>query len=86
MRPSIKYALREQGVSNANTKRIYCNSIFAVTWDLVKKKYERVSISFWRTNYIFEENRREHAALGYLWKQIGYCIALLVFRAIGKVV
>jgi len=38
MRPPIKYAQRELGVSETDTKRVYCNSIVTVTSNLVKKK------------------------------------------------
>jgi len=86
MRPPIKYALRQEGVSETDTKRVYCNSIFAVTCDLVKKRLDRISTSFWRTNYILEENRHEHAVHGHLWKQIGFCLVLLAFRFVGRAI
>jgi len=42
MRPPIKYAQRELGVSETDTKRVYCNSIVTVTSNLVKKKTRRI--------------------------------------------
>ena len=84
MSPFIKYAQRELGVGD--TKSIYRTSIFTRPFNLVKKRARRISTSFWRTNYILEENRREHASLGHLWKQIGFCLSLLVFRFVGRVV
>jgi len=86
MRPPIKYAQRELGVSETDTKRVYCNSIVTVTSNLVKKNYEHFSRSFWIANFRLEENRRDHADLGHLWRQISYCLALLVFRLVGRVV
>jgi hypothetical protein len=42
MRPPIKYALGHEGVSETDTKRVYCNSIVTVTSNLVKKKTRRI--------------------------------------------
>ncbi len=42
MRPPIKYAQRELGVSETDTKRVYCNSIVTVTSNLVKNKTRRI--------------------------------------------
>jgi hypothetical protein len=42
MRPPIKYAQRELGVSETDTKRVYCNSIVTVTSKLVKNKTRRI--------------------------------------------
>ena len=42
MRHPIKYAQRELGVSETDTKRVYCNSIVTVTSNLVKKKTRRI--------------------------------------------
>ena len=85
MQPPIKYALRQEGVSNTFTKGTYYPSIFADSFKRVKKRMGRISISFWRLNYALEEARQDHAARGHLWRQISYCLALLLFRVIGKV-
>ena len=45
MRPPIKYAQRELGVSETDTKRVYCNSIVTVTSNLVKKKTRQIHYS-----------------------------------------
>ncbi len=45
MRPPIKYAQRELGVSETDTKGVYCNSIVTVTSNLVKKKTRRIHYS-----------------------------------------
>ena len=45
MSPSIKYAQRELGVSETDTKGVYCNSIVTVTSNLVKKKTPRIHYS-----------------------------------------
>ncbi len=86
MNSSKNYAQRELGISETDTKGVYNNSIFTVTSNLVKKNYERFSRSFWIANFRLEENRRDHADLGHLWRQISYCLALLVFRLVGRVV
>jgi len=46
MRPPIKYALLEQGVSETNTKRFYCNNIFTHSFNLVKQNIKRILRSF----------------------------------------
>jgi len=46
MRPPIKYALREEGVSETNTSKVYSTSILAVTSNYVKKKIEQIVRSF----------------------------------------
>ena len=83
---TIKEKAVEGTTAQSKTKRLYNLSIFSNFSKLVKKKVSRISTSFWRSNYILEENRREHASLGHLWKQIGYCFALLVFRFVGRVI
>ena len=45
MRPPIKNAQRELGVSETDTKRVYCNSIVTVTSNLVKKKTRLIHYS-----------------------------------------
>lgn len=51
----------------------------------IKSKQQYLSRKFWVANYGLEESRQDHAARGHLWKQILYCLALLVFRMIGRV-
>jgi len=51
----------------------------------IKGKLQNLSCKFWLANYALEENRQEHATHGRLWKQIGCCFSLLVFRMIGRV-
>jgi len=46
MRPPIKYALLEQGVSKTNTKRLYSNNIFTHSFNSVKKRIKRILRSF----------------------------------------
>ena len=84
MNSSNNYAQRELGVGN--TKEPYNTSILTRPFDLVKKRLDRISTSFWRTNYILEENRHEHAVHGHLWKQIGFCLVLLAFRFVGRAI
>jgi len=50
-----------------------------------KSKYQYLARKFWVVNYSLEESRQDHAARGHLWKQIGFCLVLLIFRLIGKV-
>jgi len=83
---TIKEKAVEGTTAQSKTKRLYNVFIFSNFSKLVKKKVSRISTSFWRSNYILEENRREHASLGHLWWQIAYCFALLAFRLAGKVV
>ncbi len=52
---------------------------------LCELKVKAISFSFWRIKYELEEARQEHAALGHLWRQIGCCIALSLFRILGRV-
>ena len=52
--------------------------------NFIKSKRDQVARSFWIANYGIEEARQDHAARGHLWKQILYCLALLVFRMIGR--
>lgn len=42
-----------------------------------------ISCYLWRTAYALEESRQIHAAAGHLWRQVGYCMALSLFRLIG---
>jgi len=60
-------------------------SIVAYLSNLIKLKRDQVSRKFWVANYSLEENRQDHAARGHLWRQISYCLTLLLFRVIGKV-
>jgi len=76
-------APRQQGENN--TKKIYYIGILADVSNTVKKKYKRISRSFWVASYNLETARQDHAARGHLWQQIGFCLALLVFRIIGRV-
>ena len=78
-------ALRQQGESNTKSI-IYYIGILADVSKLVKKKYKRISRSFWVASYNLETARKEHADLGHLWKQVWYCIVLSVFRLISGVV
>ena len=78
-------ALRQEGVNNTFTKETYHINILTHLFCLVKKRMGRIAISFWRVNYNLESNRQEHASLGHLWRQIGYCVVLLAFRLAGKV-
>ncbi len=83
---TIKEKAVEGTTAQSKTKRLYNAFIFSNFSKLFKKKVSRISTSFWRSNYILEENRREHASLGHLWRQIAYCFALLAFKLAGKVV
>ena len=47
-------------------------------------KPKDISFFLWRLNYQLEESRQEHASLGHLWRQVGCCIALSIFRIIGR--
>jgi len=51
----------------------------------IKSKHQYLSRKFWVANYNLEESRQEHGRRGHLWKQIGFCLALFVFRIIGRV-
>ena len=62
------------------------NSIITEFSASIKSKKKRLSFVFWKANYSLEENRQDHAARGHLWKQIGFCLALLAFRLAGRVV
>ncbi len=64
----------------------YDNNIVRRIPQFIKLKVKGISFSFWRINYELEKARQEHAALGHLWRQIGCCIALSLFRIIGRVV
>jgi len=46
MRPSIKYAQGELGVSNTATKRVYYTNIFTHFFNLVKQNIKRIMRSF----------------------------------------
>jgi len=46
MRPPIKYAQSELGVSNTATKRVYCTSIFTHLFNFVKQNIKRILRSF----------------------------------------
>ena len=46
MRPPIKYALRQEGISETNTSKVYSNNIFTHSFNLVKKKIEQIVRSF----------------------------------------
>jgi len=52
---------------------------------IIKSRVKDISFSLWRINYELEEARQEHASLGHLWRQIGCCIALSLFRILGRV-
>lgn len=45
--------------------------------------FKRLSLAIWRTAYILEEARQDHAALGNLWRQAACCVALSFFRILG---
>jgi hypothetical protein len=42
----IKYALRQEGVSNTFTKRAYCTSIFTLPFNLVKQNVKKILCLF----------------------------------------
>jgi len=79
-----KERAEEEALALGTTKELYRTFIFAVTSKIVKQNYERFSRSFWVANYALEESRQDHAARGHLWRQIGCCLSLLVFRMIGR--
>lgn len=72
----------------AQTGASKANSIYILSHlsNLIKLKRDQVSRSFWLANYTLESNRQDRAARGHLWQQIGFCLALLVFRMIGRMV
>ena len=61
------------------------NSIITEFSASIKSKKKRLSFVFWKANYSLEENRQDYAARGHLWRQIGCCLSLIVFRIIGRV-
>jgi len=63
----------------------YDNSIVRYIPQFIKSRVKDISFFLWRINYELEESRQEHASLGHLWRQIGCCIALSMFRIIGRV-
>jgi len=67
------------------TKNFYSTSIFPDFVKIIKKKYNHFSILFWRKNYGLEMNRQDHAAAGHLYREIGACLILLMYKAIGRV-
>jgi len=71
--------------AQSNTKRKYHKNILADVRDLVKKKYNKFSIWFWRLNYGLEMKRQDHCAEGNLFREIGACLILLVYRAAGRI-
>ncbi len=46
MRPLIKYALRQEGISGTNTKAVYCSNIFTHPLNFVKQKIKQILRSF----------------------------------------
>jgi len=64
------------------------NSNFIWTYfiKLIKKKYNNFSIKFWRMNYGLEMNRQDHAADGHLYREIGACLVLLIYKGMGRII
>jgi len=61
-------------------------SIFYYLPKLIKKKYNNFSIKFWRMNYGLEMKRQDHAADGHLYREIGACLVLLIYKGMGRII
>ena len=62
------------------------NFILTYFIKLIKKRYQNFSIKFWRMNYGLAMNREDHAAAGHLYREIGACIVLLMYKGIGRII
>jgi hypothetical protein len=62
------------------------NSIFPDFLKIIKRKYKNFSILFWRKNYGLEMNRQDHADDGHLYREIGACLVLLIYKGMGRII
>jgi len=85
MRPPIE---RAEAVTSAlgETNNFYSKSILPDFLKIIKRKYKNFSILFWRKNYGLEMNRQDHADAGHLYREIGACLVLLVYKGMGRII
>ena len=78
----------QEKASVAAEAKLETNSTFILYYlpKLIKKKYADFSIWFWRLNYGLEMKRQDHCAEGNLFREIGACLILLVYRTAGRLV
>jgi len=78
---------KEEALASTRAKfETNSNSIITELAGLIKKKRNKFSIWFWRLNYGLEMKRQDHCAEGNLFREIGACLILLVYRTAGRLV